>query len=64
MKLKLQNVISLDLDLYLPNRVLPKTEREVVELFSRLARGHFGFSSHTIQTRFPDCIARRGKEEN
>jgi hypothetical protein len=49
-------------NLYLPFGLPPTTEREVVYLFKAMAGPYFGFSEIVIQNRFPDCLARKGKE--
>jgi len=62
MRIKPSNAKALDSSIYLPLGVPPKNESEVIELFHRMARHCFGISDYSIQNRFPDCVARRGKK--
>jgi hypothetical protein len=47
-------------DLYLPDRVLPRKESDVVTLFELMAKDYFGYYKHIIQAKFPDCYAQKG----
>jgi hypothetical protein len=55
--------IQENLKLFLPGGVAPQNEKELVDLFRLMSKDYFGYTSCTIQTRFPDCIAQRDGED-